>query len=68
MSKWIKYHESSLGISAAIVIRDRIIIYWGRTDHWGIGLDYNHYERAITFEILNLYAGVEIVRRFPDEL
>lgn len=68
MSKWIKYHESSFGISAAIVIRDRIIIYWGRSDHWGIGFDYNHYERAITFEILNLYAGVEIVRRFPDEL
>lgn len=63
MSKWIKYHESSLGISAAIVILDRIIIYWGRTDHWGIGANVNLYERSITFEILNLYIGVEIFRK-----
>ena len=62
MSKWIKYHESSLGISAAIVILDRIVIYWGRTDHWGIGSNVNLYERSITFEILNLYAGIEFVR------
>lgn len=57
-----------MGISAAIVILDKIIIYWGRSDHWGVGFDYNHHERAITFEILNLYAGIEIARRFPDEL
>lgn len=67
MSKWIKYHESSMGTSAAIVIFNRVIIYWGRSDHWGIGFNYNHYERSITFEILNLYAGIEFVRSIKND-
>jgi hypothetical protein len=67
VSKWIKYHESSIGISAAIEIFNRVVIYWGSSDHWGIGANINLYERSITFEILNLYAGIEIYHKDMDD-
>ena len=63
MSKWIKIERSSWGLSAAIVIFDKIVLYAGRTDHWGIGADINFYDRSLTFEILNLYAGIEIYHK-----
>jgi hypothetical protein len=60
VSKWIKFEKSSWGFSAAIVIFNKIAFYCGRTDHWGIGANVNFYDRSITFEILNLYLGVEV--------
>lgn len=67
MSKWFKFYSGGLGTSAAIVILDKIVIYCGKSDHWGIGVELSFYDASLTFEILNLYAGIEIVRRFPDE-
>lgn len=63
MAKWIKVEKSSWGLSAAIVIFNKIVLYAGRTDHWGIGFDINFYDRSLTFEILSLYAGIEIYHR-----
>lgn len=63
MNKWIKFEKSSWGLSAAIVILDTVALYAGRTDHWGIGADINFYDRSLTFEILNLYAGIEIYHK-----
>lgn len=63
MSKWIKFEKSSWGLSVAIVIFNKVAFYAGQTDHWGIGFNVNLYDRSITFEILNLYAGVEIFHK-----
>lgn len=67
MNNWIKVHKSFLGISASITFFDKICFYMGKTDHWGIGFDINFYDRSITFEILNLYAGVEFWRNAEKE-
>jgi hypothetical protein len=39
---------------------NKVCFYAGKTDHWGIGVEVNFYDRSLTFEIFNLYAGVEI--------
>jgi hypothetical protein len=60
MAKWIKTERSKWGLSSALIMFDTVCLYAGRTDHWGIGANINFYDRSITFEILNLYAGVEV--------
>jgi hypothetical protein len=67
MSKWIKFEKSSWGFSAAIVMFNKVSFYCGRTDHWGIGANINFYDRSISFEILNLYAGVEVWHSSSDD-
>lgn len=63
--KLIRFEKSHWGLSASIVMFSRFSFYCGTTDHWGIGFDINFYDRSITFEILNLYAGVEFWRKQP---
>jgi hypothetical protein len=63
MTKLIKFEKSSWGLSASMILFGRICFYAGRTDHWGISAEANLYDRSITFEILNLYAGVEFWRK-----
>lgn len=63
MSRWIKASKSSWGFSASIVILDRVSFYAGKTDHWGIGVNLNLYDKALTFELLNLYTGIEILHK-----
>jgi hypothetical protein len=60
MSKWIKIDKSLWGFSAAIVFFDKVSFYAGKSDSWGIGIKVNLYDRSLTFEILNLYMGIEI--------
>jgi hypothetical protein len=60
MSNWIRFDKSSWGLSGSIVIFNTICLYAGKTDHWGISAAVNLYDRSISFEILNLYAGIEI--------
>lgn len=54
--------------SMALVLFDKISLYAGRGDSWGIGIELCLYDRSLTLKIFNLYAGIEIARRFPDEL
>jgi hypothetical protein len=63
MSRWIKFEKSSWNIAGAIVMFDKVALYAGRTDHWGIGANVNFYDRSFTIEILNLYFGVEVYRK-----
>lgn len=58
--KWIRFERSQWGLSASIVLFNAVSFYAGKTDHWGIGADINFYDRSLTFEIFNLYAGIEI--------
>jgi hypothetical protein len=61
VSKWIKIQKEVWNFSGAILLFDKVRFYAGRSDHWGIGAEYCHYDRSLTFEILNLYAGIEIL-------
>lgn len=61
MTKWIKFSKHKWGFASSILIFDKINFYAGVTDHWGVGANVNFYDRAITFEILCWYFGVEIL-------
>ena len=61
MSKWFKIKKEVWDHSAYILLFNKIRLYAGRSDHWGIGVEYCHYDRSLTFEILNLYIGAEIL-------
>jgi len=62
VSKWIKIEKSSWSFGGAIVLFNTLAFYIGRTDHWGVGANINFYDKSITFELLNLYFGVELFR------
>lgn len=63
MSKWIKFSKHTWGLAASILIFNKINFYAGITDHWGIGVNINFYDRSLTFEVLNVYCGVEILHK-----
>jgi hypothetical protein len=60
--KWIRVEKSSWTFARTLVFFNLVAFYIGRTDHWGIGVNINFYDRSITLEILNLYMGAEIYR------
>lgn len=37
----------------------RFLVGWGKWDSWGIGLNYAHYTKAITFELIHFYMYIE---------
>jgi hypothetical protein len=61
MSKWIKLERGVFGLSASATMFDKIVFYAGRSDSWGISIEVSFYERSLTFKILNLYAGLEVL-------
>ncbi len=63
MSKWIKFDKHWYGFGGHVSFFNKVAFYGGTTDHWGIGVEISFYDRAITFDILNLYFGVEIWRK-----
>ena len=67
MPKWIKIDKSLWGLSAAIIFFDKVSLYAGRSESWGIGIKVSPYDRSLTFEILNLYVGVEIFHKKYSE-
>jgi hypothetical protein len=67
MSKWIRVKKEKWDYSAYILLFNKIRLYAGKTDHWGIGIEYCHYDRSLTFEALNLYTGMEILHKQRDE-
>lgn len=60
MTKWIKVDKDPWGTYVVVALFNKIAFYAGQTDHWGIGANINLYDRSITFEIFNLYAGAEV--------
>jgi hypothetical protein len=63
MSKWIRLnHYWDLG--GSLTFFNKINFYAGRAESWGIGIKIGFYDRSITFEILNLYIGVEIFHSY----
>lgn len=67
MSKWIKVQKYYWGTGGHIEIFNKVVFYVGTREYWGIGLDISFYDRSITFNILNLYFGVEVWRT-PDSI
>lgn len=61
MGKWIKFSKHVWGLAGSILIFNKINFYCGLTDHWGIGANVNFYDRSLTFELFNVYLGVEIL-------
>ena len=59
-NKFVKIEKSTWGLSGAIVFFDKVSFYAGWADHWGLGFDINFYDRALTFNVLNAYFGVEV--------
>lgn len=62
MSKWIRLDKSPWGLSVAVVFFNKVCLYAGKTDHWGIGANISLYDRSLTLELLNLYTGIEVWR------
>lgn len=60
MKNWIKFEKSSWGLSNSIVLFNKICLYAGRTDDWGISAAVSFYDRSLTIKALNLYTGIEI--------
>ncbi len=62
MSKCIKVQKYYWGTGGHIEIFNKVVFYAGTRESWGIGFDISLYDRSITFNILNLYFGVEVWR------
>lgn len=60
MKKFVKATKHGRGLSSSVAFFDKINLYAGWADHWGLGFDINFYDRALTFNVLNVYFGVEI--------
>jgi len=63
VSKWVKVDKYWYGFGGYVSFFNKIAFYAGARDSWGIGFEISFYDRAITFDILNLYFGVEIFRK-----
>lgn len=60
MAKWIKIEKPWHKLSVHAILFNKIDFFAGRSDSWGISIEYNPYERGIIFKILNFYAGFEV--------
>jgi hypothetical protein len=67
MAKLVEFHIPWHKLSAHMIIADKVDTYIGRGDSWGIGIEYNHYERALTLHILNLYMGFQVWYKNEEE-
>jgi hypothetical protein len=61
VNKVIKLERGVFGLSASATLFDKIVFYAGRSDSWGISIEVSFYERSLTFKILNLYMGIELL-------
>jgi hypothetical protein len=65
MSKWINF-QSYWGLGGNMILFDKVNFYAGKSENWGIGIKVGFYDRSLTFEILNLYMGVEIFHSYKE--
>lgn len=61
MSKYVRLERGVFGLSASATLFDKIVFYAGRSDSWGISAEASFYDWSLTFKILNLYVGIEIL-------
>lgn len=57
--KFFVFEKSWIG-TLSLTVGNKVHFYLGKTDHWGLGFDYNHYERAFTLDIIHWYVGFEV--------
>jgi len=58
-NRFIKLDKSWVG-SVRLTVGGRVSLYAGQTDHWGLGFDFNFWDRSFTLEIIHWYLGVEV--------
>jgi hypothetical protein len=58
--KWMRAERGALGLSYNLVFFDKVNLYIGRSDYWGVAVDVSPYDRSLTFRLLNIYFGVEV--------
>ena len=58
--KWIKFEKGWHGLSANLIIKDKIELYAGQSDTWSIAAGFNLYDRSLTLQIFNLYIGIAV--------
>ena len=64
----IKFRKNGYpGLSAAVVINEKVRLYAGVTDHWGFAVSLNLYDNSFTIEVLRWYFGIEVWHRIDDE-
>lgn len=66
MAKWVRFEKSIWGLSASIVMFNKVSFYCGNMDHWAVAIEVSHHDRSLTFKLFNLYAGVEIYHKALD--
>jgi hypothetical protein len=66
VSKWIKATKYYWTLGGQVEFFNKVVVYAGTRDSWGIGFDISFYDRSITLNILNLYFGVEVWRSSND--
>ena len=57
---WVYYllHGSVGDLMSKQFRLGKIEIQCGRTDHWGFGIDYCHYERAFTIDFIHWFIAI----------
>lgn len=60
LNKWMRSERGALGLSYSLTFFDKVSLYVGRSDYWGVAVEVSLYDRSLTFRLLNLYFGVEV--------
>ena len=56
----MRLERGVLGLSYNLIFFDKVNLYIGRSDYWGVAVDISPYDRSLTFRLLNIYFGVEV--------
>lgn len=55
----IKFEKTWLG-TRTMIINDKIEFFIMRGQAWGLGIEYDKYDRCLTVHFLNIYMGVTV--------
>jgi hypothetical protein len=60
MNKIVKFEKSPFGVAVYVSFFNRVHFYTGFADVWALGFEIDFHAKSFTFNILNVYFGVEI--------
>jgi hypothetical protein len=59
-NKLFKFEKGWHGLSASLLINNKVQLYAGKASSFGISATYDHYDRSVTLQILNLCMGLSV--------